>query len=133
MRQLLLRDYEIAEISLFADKVFRYGDAESAVVVGRRLGQGASRQFPIRYQRIREGQIPEFSRTYTPSSTGKIGSSKLAASTASSLFLPDLNDVWDQLAAMPKLGGVAKIGKGLEHQVNEGYNTTPRRSHEVPD
>ena len=31
VRRLLLGDYEIAEISLFADKVFRYGEAESAI------------------------------------------------------------------------------------------------------
>jgi type I restriction-modification system DNA methylase subunit len=40
VRETLLREYEIAEISLFADKVFRYGESESAVVIGRRLSQG---------------------------------------------------------------------------------------------
>ena len=34
VRELLLHDYEIAEISLFADKVFQYGESESAVIVG---------------------------------------------------------------------------------------------------
>ena len=37
MRKTLLSDYEIAEVSLFADKVFRYGDSETAVLIGRQL------------------------------------------------------------------------------------------------
>ena len=38
VRRKLLAEFEIAEIVLFADKVFRYGESESTVIIGRRSG-----------------------------------------------------------------------------------------------
>jgi len=115
VRELLLRDYEISEISLFADKVFRYGEAESAVVIGRRL-KGPSRQFFVRFQRVREGHIEEFSRTYQPGSAQEVEPTRFRPSGSSSLYLPDLHDVWDALSGLKNLGAFAQVGKGFEHK-----------------
>ncbi len=116
VRETLLRDYEIDEISLFADKVFRYGESESAVVIGRRLAQGASRTYTVRYQRVREGQIEEFSRTYQPGSAERVTSERFVNSGSSSLFVPDLDAVWGFLSALQKLKKFAEVGKGFEHK-----------------
>ncbi len=116
VRQLLLRDYEIAEISLFADKVFRYGEPESAVLIGRRLAQGASRGLAIRYQSVRERQIAEFSRTYRPGSEVEVGAERFACATNASLLLPELDEVWKALVALPHLEAVADVGQGFSHK-----------------
>ena len=116
VRRILLRDYEISEINLFADKVFRYGEPESTVMIGRRLAQPGASRLPIRYQRIREGQIEEFSRTYQPGNTTNIAPNQFLEDKTSSLFVSDLDDVWAALAALPKFEQFGDIGKGFDHK-----------------
>jgi hypothetical protein len=116
IREALLRDYEIAEISLFADKVFRYGEPESTVIIGRRFAQNAPRHFALRYQRIREGQVAEFSRTYTPSSEMTISRERLLAEEDASLLVPALDDLWQALAGFKRLEEFAVVGQGLIHR-----------------
>jgi len=117
VRRVLLRDFEISEISLFADKVFRYGEPESAVIIGRRLARNGADRSPIRYQRIREGQIKEFSRTFEPSVKTNVLPARLANAEASSFRVPDLIDVWDALRSFPKLEQLVEdIGKGFDYK-----------------
>jgi len=115
VRQVLLRDYEISEISLFADKVFHYGEPESTVIIGRRLAQNAPRHFIVRYQRIREGQVTEFSRRYKASSEMTVTRERLLAAEDASLLVPELDDLWQSLAVMNRLAEFADVGKGFDH------------------
>ena len=112
VRRILLRDYEISEISLFADKVFRYGEPESTILIGRRSPSRSARRSPIRYQRIREGQIAEFSRSCQTSSETAVMPEQLA----SSFLLPNLADVWEALKVLPKFERFTDIGQGLIHK-----------------
>lgn len=115
LRELLLRDYEISEISLFADKVFHYGEPESTVIIGRRLPQNAPRHFSVRYQRIREGQVAQFSRGYRASSEMTVTRERLLAAEDASLLVPELDDLWQSLAVMKRLAEFADVGKGFDH------------------
>ncbi len=115
LRETLLRDYEISEISLFADKVFRYGEPESTVIIGRRFAQNAPRHFAARYQRIREGQVAEFSRTYAATSAMRVTRERLLAAEHASLLVPELDDLWQALAHMKRFEEFADIGKGFDH------------------
>jgi hypothetical protein len=118
IRRVLLREYEVSEISLFADKVFRYGEPESTVLIGRRLTRANKGQSSIRYQRVREGQIEVFSHTYEASSRAEVTPTRIVTiidSETSSLLVPDLFDVWDALTSYPKLERLAEdIGKGFD-------------------
>lgn len=116
LRQLLLRDYEISEISLFADKVFRYGEPESTVIIGRRFAQNARRHFAVRYQRIREGQVVEFSRTYVASTEMTVARDRFLAREEASLLVPELDDLWQSLSDMRRLKEFAEVGQGLSHR-----------------
>lgn len=116
VRRTLLRDFEISEISLFADKVFRYGEPESTVVLGRRVARAVSSRSPILYQRIREGQFQEFSRSYAPSSKTDVTPAQLVNAEVCSLLVPDLADLWHALDALPRFKHIADIGKGLIHK-----------------
>ncbi len=125
VRRILLRDYEIAEISLFADKVFRYGEPESTVVMGRRVAQGRLRHTSVRYQRIREGHIEDFSRTYEPGSVVGVNQERFARSDTSSLLVPDLDDVWEALGQLPRFEQFADIGKGFDHKGDNDPSLPP--------
>jgi hypothetical protein len=116
VRRILLRDYEISEISLFADKVFRYGEPESTVLIGRRLAQQATRRLPIRYQRVREWEVNKFSQTYEAGTVATVDAMRFSQTSTSSLLLPDLNDVWDALRAFPHFSEFAEIGQGFSHK-----------------
>jgi hypothetical protein len=115
LREVLLRDYEVSEISLFADKVFRYGEPESTVIIARRLPIGAPRQFAMRYQRIREGQVRDFSREYKASSAMTLTRQRFIAVEDASLLVPELDDLWQSIARMRRLAEFADIGKGFDH------------------
>jgi len=123
LRETLLRDYEISEISLFADKVFRYGEPESTVIIGRRLSQDALRHYAVRYQRIREGQVAEFSRTYKVSSEMTVTRERLLAAQDASLLVPELDGLWQSLAGMKRLKDFTEVGQGLIHR----SSTDPKR------
>jgi hypothetical protein len=116
VRRLLLKDYEISEISLFADKVFRYGEPESTVIVGRRLARTGAARTSIRYQRIREGQIEEFSRSYRPGSTVETNPERFASARRFSFLLPDLDEVWRESSSLPRFADIAEIGQGFSHK-----------------
>src|SRR5690606_8675949 len=62
IRRKLLEEYEISEITLFADKVFNYGEPETAVILGRRMGAEKKRG-SVLYRRIREEQIEAYAKT----------------------------------------------------------------------
>lgn len=131
VRQILLRDYEISEISLFADKVFRYGEPESAVLIGRRLPRTIASRPSIHYLRIREGQIEEFKRNYKPNSKAEIKLSQFEIADDSSLLVPDLFDVWDALNSYPQLGRVLDdLGKGFDYKGDDDPSL-PKRSVKV--
>ncbi len=124
LRRTLLSDFEIAEISLFADKVFKYGELESAVLVGRRLTLGRSQPPSLLFQRVREGQVGEFSHTYRPSGGGRVSLANLRANASQPLYVPDLDIVWSALSGMQKLGQFAELGRGLEYK-SENDETRP--------
>jgi hypothetical protein len=118
VREALARDYEIAEISLFADKVFERGEPESVVLIGRRQ-RHPDKGLPLRYQRIREGQIGEFSKTYVPGSYVELPQNRLGAPPNASFLIPDLDQVWAALSGLPHFERFAHIAKGFDHKSRE--------------
>ena len=116
VRKKLLRDFEIAEISLFADKVFLYGEPESAVVIGRRTAEPRETSATIRYQWIKEKQVEVFSRTYAPSSATSAKAEAFCSSPTASLRLRELSELWQYLSGAPRLANIAVLGQGLFHK-----------------
>ena len=117
VRRSLLRDYEIAEISLFADKVFRYGEPESAVLIGRRRGQRAlAALFLFATNAFAKDKYQSSARLIRRIARRRWRLGDFATLPSSSLYVPDLHDVWDQLAAMSKLEKFADVGQGLIHK-----------------
>jgi hypothetical protein len=114
LRRKLLSEYEISEITLFADKIFNHGEPETAVILGRRVGRGKKRGMVL-YRRVREEQVTSYAKTLMPSSLATIPAT-IFGTHAGSLFIPDLEDVWSKLHDRPKLGQFVNGGKGFEHK-----------------
>ena len=114
LRRKLLDEYEISEITLFADKIFNYGEPETAVILGRRVGTAKQRGMVL-YRRVREEQIESYKKTLTPT-TQAIMPLSVFEENDGSLLVPEMNDIWQMLHGRPKLGDLVEGGKGFEHK-----------------
>jgi N-6 DNA Methylase len=115
LRQTLLDDFEVGEITLLPDGVFTFSDAETAILVGRRrVATPAGRTVPARYQRVREHQLEQFRSSYTGASLESFEIPRGLRDPNRSLFVPELAELWAELQHAARLGDIAEIGKGLE-------------------
>lgn len=114
IRRRLLAEYEISEITAFADKVFNYGEPETAVILGRRVGDG-KRSDTIRYRRVREEQVASYSASLQPTSEESV-KLNVFEGLGGVLRMPELWSVWHQLKDHPKLSDWVSGGKGFEHK-----------------
>lgn len=113
VRTLLLKDFEIREICLFADKVFEEGEAETAVLLGRRHDDRTKPSDLVRYRRVREQSIERFAHTYQADTEHLLAIDQLAAAPDLSFRMPDLPEVWAYLRSNPTIGEVADVGQGF--------------------
>ncbi|MCP4589936.1 MAG: N-6 DNA methylase [bacterium] len=127
VRTLLLNDFEIREICLFADKLFAEGDAETAVLLGRRLRSKRMSRARVLYRRVREDAVPRFAESYAADSEQVVEMATLAREPDASLFQPDLPKVWGHLAQHDRLDKVASVGQGFSFE-REGDIDTARQA-----
>jgi len=114
LRRKLLDEFELSEITLFADKIFNYGEPETAVILGRRVGV-AKKHGMVLYRRVREEQIENYKTTLTTTTQTSIPSSDFEKYEGS-LLVPEMADIWQSLNGQPKLGDFVEGGKGFEHK-----------------
>lgn len=113
LREFLVSDCELKEISLFPDKVFSFSDAESAIIVGRR--KKLSGRNKVSYHRIRDRELPAFRVDYSFANARTVPQSRFAVGASVSLTLPELEEVWTACAENPKLADIAAVSKGLDY------------------
>ena len=112
-RKVLLNEFEIDEITLFADKVFTAGEPETVVLIARRKQpQPASK---TRYQRVHESQVSIFAKTVKPSSLAYKEQASFTQDPVNTLLVPELEELWNHLAKSQTLGSVCEIGHGFQH------------------
>ena len=112
-REILLRDFDLREICLFADKVFEEGEPESVIILGRRRAAGETSLRTVRYRRVREDGIERFARTYAPDSDEVANLEQFAAAPDASFRMADLPEVWTALHTNPRLSSAADVGQGF--------------------
>lgn len=115
LRHMLCNEFEIKEICLFPDKVFSFSDAESAVIIGRRV-EAPGRSRAVSCRRVRESDMDAFRLDYQISSRRDIPQSVLCQSKEAGFVWPDLPEVWQYLQGMARLEDIADIGEGLSYR-----------------
>ena len=130
VRRYLIEHFELREVSLFPDKVFSFSDAESAVLLGRRLPEGSRKKAKVRFRRIREGQVLRFRETYDAPSTRIIEQSRFKASKRWDMRVPDLENVWLELEDNPIAADLAEFVKGLDYEGKDLPRGVPTYSDE---
>ena len=133
MRRFLVEHCELQEICLFPDKVFSFSDAESAILLGRRLRSGSRRRPTTRYRHVREPQMPAFRASFEASRTEIVPQSQFNESENCSLRVADLAEIWSILGDATVLDSIAELGQGLIYHgkdLPEGAVTySPSRFH----
>jgi len=112
-RKDLLESCEIAEISLFEDKLFSIADHETCILLGRRK-KGASRLSTTMYRRVRNRDMEAFKSALSFSREETIPHLALAKNGELSLYEPDLRGVWQYLGKLPKLGQSYTVQQGYQ-------------------
>ena len=115
VREGLLKDFDLSEISVFADNLFEHGDHEVAVLMGRRK-KPRSTPPSLMYRRVREGGMAAFKERLAFSWEREVLQSRFAQGDDADLRVPELDDVWVYLSAGPTLDDYATIGQGLAHK-----------------
>lgn len=113
VREDLLRNFDLSEISVFADNLFEHGDHEVAVLMGRRKKPKSS-AVSLMYRRVREGGMAAFKERLAFSWEREVLQSRFAASDDASFVVPELDDVWMYLGSGPTLDDYATMAKGLD-------------------
>lgn len=116
VRSMMLENFEIAEVSLFPDKVFRHSEAECALLLGRTMRRSGTMPGAVRYLRVRETEVERFRSTYSASSELLIPQTRFVAIPDHRLTVPELQEVWQASGHLPRLEAIAEVGKGLEHK-----------------
>lgn len=119
VRQDLLADFDLSEVSVFADNLFEHSDHEVAVLMGRRK-KPQSKPRLLRYRRVREHDMEAFKDRLAFSSERDVLQSRFAESQDADLRLPELDEVWTYLLGGRTLGELATIGQGLFHKGKVG-------------
>ena len=115
VRRFLSEQFELREVALFPDKMFSFSDAESAILLGRRLRGDARKGSLLRFRRIREWQMPKFRETYEAPNTRTIEQARFNAERRWDMRIADLEEVWLALADHPRATDLAEFGKGLDY------------------
>lgn len=113
LRKELLASCEIAEISLFEDKLFSVADQETCILIGRRKN-GAARLSTTAYRRVRNQDMEDFKSSLRFTSEDRLKSSELGRSDEASLYEPDLREVWTHLGCAPKLKETFDVQQGFQ-------------------
>lgn len=114
LRRVIATDFEIGEICLFPDKIFAFSDAESAVILGRRLDSAKQSSKVVLYRHVREADVEKFKRSYEVTNEHTTQKSVFSSENRWTFFIPVLQEVWKFCERLPRFREVANIGKGLE-------------------
>lgn len=136
LRKKLLDSCEVAEISLFEDKLWSSAKPETCIVLGRRM-QGAPRVSTVNYRRVRNPDMDAFKSSLAFSREDQLRPSELGRNEDVSLFEPDLRKLWTFAASMPKLGTSVDVAKGYEfHPLDalksRGFFSPIRKAGRIP-
>ena len=112
IRQIILSDFELAEIDIFEDKLFATSDHEAAVLMGRRKGH-----MPIKkrtwFRRVRNPDMGAFRDRFLFSSQDQVETTRFEASETADFRVPDCDAVWRFLNSYPTLSEIASVGQGF--------------------
>jgi hypothetical protein len=119
LRGLIAKEFELQEICLLPDRVFKFSDAESALLIGRRRIGARGKPVSVRYRRVRERDVAQFRQNYATTSDRVVQPDRFADAPEHNMRLPDLEWIWAHLGDLSRLENIAQLGQGLFYRGGE--------------
>lgn len=126
LRRSLLESFQLIEICVFPDRVFRFSDHECAVILARGALGGTKRSVPVVFRRVRETGITEFQECARVSAEEIVPGSIFLDSPDANFALPELRRLWNA-REWSSLADIAFVQQGMSYHgwVREsGHETT---------
>lgn len=116
LRKMIVSDFELSQICLLPENVFRFAKHRSVLLFGRKMTTGdkqKSRSVQILYRTVDASQLEAFKEKYK-GRDAQVLQSKFAESRAFELRVRELDDVWSNCEAnFPTMASIADGGQGL--------------------
>jgi hypothetical protein len=135
LRKNLLASCEVAEISLFEDNLWSNAKPETCILLGRRK-QGADRVSTVMYRRVRNPDMDGFKSSLAFSREDRLKPSELGRGDDTSLYEPDLRELWSFAEALPRLADQFDVQQGHQFYCEQkliaaGVLTKARRASSI--
>ena len=135
LRSWMIENCQLAEIDLFPDGLFTFGDHECALLVGRVLPAGSStKSMQSRLRRVRDNDAARksFQHDYRFGTTRIFPQSEIASDNDRTVWIAEFQkEIWGYLRDFPPLSSIAELGKGLEFKAS-GLPTNARTVEDKP-
>ncbi|MEO6754029.1 MAG: hypothetical protein ABIP85_19795, partial [Chthoniobacteraceae bacterium] len=116
VRQQMLRECELREISVFPDSMFDFASAETGIIIGRKLPPAKKPvNGTILFRRVRESKKDAFAERYDSSWQDRVTPDWLNSKNNARFVVPELRELWASCAHLPKLGDIV-AGQGFSHR-----------------
>jgi type I restriction-modification system DNA methylase subunit len=112
IRKTLATNFEIREINLFPDNVFKFSKAETCVLLARRKAPHSNSI--TRYGNLTKKGMDAFRKGYQFENNQEALIAEVVHAPDYVFHLPLLSKLWRSLAHNPKLADLADIGRGIE-------------------
>jgi hypothetical protein len=113
VRRDLADRFGSVDLVALPDKVFRHAEVESVLLLAH--SPGPHERTRIHFSDVFKPQLPQFLNNGAVTRTDKAVFSAIEAE-ASGFHVPIMQEIWEHLAHLPKLGSVADIHRGVEWQ-----------------
>lgn len=120
LRTWMIENCQLAEIDLFPDGLFTFGDHECAMVAGRVLSSDTStKPLQTRLRRVRDAESARtaFELDYQFSTTRMFPQSAFVDQDDQTLWVAEFQtEIWDYLRGYTQLAAKTEIGKGFQFE-----------------
>jgi len=119
VREILVREFDIADVCLLPDGIFTLSDMESAIVLARKGQLRERRGSSLTYRRVRERDVDGFKHDYHFSSVRRLDQSRFSAENGWDMRVPELEELWQWCRLYGTLESVAHISYGLSYEASK--------------
>jgi hypothetical protein len=117
LRKAIINDFELSQICLLPENVFRFAKHRSVLLFGRKMTTGdkqKGRSVQVLYRTVDASQLEAFKEKYRSRDT-QVFQSKFAGSSICDFRVRELDDVWNYCKVnFPAIASIAEVGRGIE-------------------
>jgi hypothetical protein len=113
-RDLLLNNFDVLSLTALPDKIFRYADSETSIIVAQKGKRGISGKTV--FKEVRDADKDIFKSNYQVTWEDIVPYSYFSENRNNILSVPFMREVWEYLRNVPTLGDISDIRIGVQYE-----------------